>query len=150
MFFLGFSVPHATPVCQKHRTCSCNFPNLFCGPDPQIQCLIKYFLFLIIIIIIWNFILMGYIRIMVTNCKRKGKRKWIDKKPFLHLKPDFIFFFLFFGQIIRLLLKELNIVFTMVNTLNKKQMQIVQELNLIDCKNSKFEIHCVKPQMQAH
>ena len=33
---------------------------------------------------------------MVTNCKRKGKRKWIDKKPFLHLKPDFIFFFLFF------------------------------------------------------
>ena len=37
--------------------------------------------------------------------------------------------------------------FTMVNTLNKKQIQQVQELKLTDCKNSEIEIQCVKPQI---
>ena len=40
--------------------------------------------------------------------------------------------------------------FTMVNTLNKKQIQQVQELKLIDCKNLENEIQCVKPQIQVH
>ena len=38
----------------------------------------------------------------------------------------------------------------MVNTLNKKQIQQVQELKLIDCKNLENEIQCVKPQIQVH
>ena len=40
--------------------------------------------------------------------------------------------------------------FTMVNTLNKKQIQQVQELKLTDCKNLENETQCVKPQIRVH
>ena len=53
------------------------------------------------------------------------------------------FFFWGGGWAIRISLKELNIVFMM----DKKQIQIVQELKLTDCKNSEIEKQCVKPQI---
>ena len=37
--------------------------------------------------------------------------------------------------------------FTIVNTLNKKQIQQVQELKLTNCKNLEIEIQCVKPKV---
>ena len=40
--------------------------------------------------------------------------------------------------------------FTMVNTINKKQIQYNQELKKIETKNSDKEIQFVHPQIQAH
>ena len=44
----------------------------------------------------------------------------------------------------------MNIVFTMMNTLNMKQKHIVLELKLIDCRKSTIEIQCVNSQIQGH
>ena len=40
--------------------------------------------------------------------------------------------------------------FTMVNTQNLKQIQVPQEEIQIERRNSKMEIHCVKPQILPH
>ena len=40
--------------------------------------------------------------------------------------------------------------FTMVNTINKKQIQYNQELKETETKNSDKEIQFVHPQIQAH
>ena len=45
--------------------------------------------------------------------------------------------------------KKLNIMFTMVNTLNKKQIQYNHELKVIETKNSDKEIQSVHPQIRA-
>ena len=39
---------------------------------------------------------------------------------------------------------------TMVKTLNKKQIQQVQELKLTDCKNLENETQCIRPQIRVH
>ena len=43
----------------------------------------------------------------------------------------------------------MNIMFTMVNTLNKKQIQYNHELKVIETKNSDKEIQSVHPQIRA-
>ena len=48
-----------------------------------------------------------------------------------------------------LLLKKLNIMFTMVNTLNKKQIQYNQELKEIETKKSDKEVQFVQPHTRA-
>ena len=40
--------------------------------------------------------------------------------------------------------------FTMVNTLNLKQIQVPQEEIQTERRNSEMEIHCVKPQILPH
>ena len=47
-------------------------------------------------------------------------------------------------------MKKLNIMFTMVNTLSKKQIQQNQELKWTECKNLEIEIQFVQPQIRAH
>ena len=47
-------------------------------------------------------------------------------------------------------IEKMNIVFMMMNTLDMKKIQKAQELKLTDCQKAEIEIHCVKPQIQAH
>ena len=44
----------------------------------------------------------------------------------------------------------MNIVLTMINTLNMKQMHIDQELKLTECRKSTIDIQCVEPQLRPH
>ena len=60
-----------------------------------------------------------------------------------------IFFFFLIGNN-AFIEKKLNIMFTMVNTLNKEQIQPNQELRGRESKNSKIEIQFIQPQIQAH
>ena len=62
---------------------------------------------------------------------------------------DFFFFFFLIGNN-TFIEKKLNIMFTMVNTLNKEQIQPNQELKGRESKNSKIEIQFIQPQIQAH
>ena len=48
-----------------------------------------------------------------------------------------------------LLLNKMNIVFKMMNTLNMKKSKKLK-LKLTNCKKVGIEIHCIKPQVQAH
>ena len=59
-----------------------------------------------------------------------------------------LYFFFFIGNK-TFIEKKLNIMFTMVNTLNKKQIQYNHELKEIETKNSDKEIQSVHPQIQA-
>ena len=47
----------------------------------------------------------------------------------------------------RLYIEKLNIMLTIVNTLNKKQIQKNQELKELEVKNSDKEIQFVHPQI---
>ena len=47
----------------------------------------------------------------------------------------------------RLYIEKLNIMLTIVNTLNKKQIQKNQELKELEAKNSDKEIQFVHPQI---
>ena len=47
-------------------------------------------------------------------------------------------------------IEKMNILFMMMNTLDMKKIQKAQELKLTDCRKAEIEIHCVKPQIQAH
>ena len=59
-----------------------------------------------------------------------------------------LYFFFFIGNK-TFIEKKLNIMFTMVNTLNKKQIQYNHELKVIETKNSDKEIQSVHPQIRA-
>ena len=59
-----------------------------------------------------------------------------------------LYFFFFIGNQ-TFIEKKLNIMFMMVNTLNKKQIQYNYELKEIETKNSDKEIQFVHPQRRA-
>lgn len=54
---------------------------------------------------------------------------------------------LFFGLVIKNLLKKECIMFVMVNTLYLKQLHVTQEEKLTESRKSEIEIHCVTLQI---
>lgn len=54
---------------------------------------------------------------------------------------------LFFGLVIKNLLKKECIMFMMVNTLYLKQLHVTQEEKLTESRKSEIEIHCVTLQI---